>query len=142
MLRLIPTLFSAVSANIDKVIRRKRRNIIGYCVAVLFALTAYASGVMAFVTFLMQSNSPLTSWLVVAVIATSISLFVIALIMTINYLEKRKTSKPSNTASAASLIAASQVSNSKNISPLIISALGIYFAWSKMSRNDRKDQNL
>jgi len=139
MLRLIPTLLSAVSADIDKVIRRKRRNMIGYCVAALFGLTAYVSAVMALVTLLMQSNSPLTSWLVVAVVATSISLFVIATIMTMNYLEKRKTSKPSHTASAASLIAASQISNSKNISPLIISALGIYFAWSKMSSNDKKD---
>lgn len=139
MLRLIPTLLSAVSTDIEKIIRRKRRNLIGYCVATLFALTAYFSGVMALVTWLMQSNNPLTSWLVVAVLAISISLLVIASIMTVNYFEKREKSKPSNTATTASMIAASQMSNSKNLSPLIISALGIYFAWSKMKSSEQKD---
>lgn len=139
MLRLVPTLLSAVSTDIEKIIRRKRRNLIGYCVATLLALTAYFSGVMALVTWLMQSNNPLTSWLVVAVIAISISLLVIASIMTVNYFEKREKSKPSNTATTASMIAASQMSNSKNLSPLIISALGIYFAWSKMKSSEQKD---
>lgn len=139
MLRLIPTLLSAVSTDIEKIIRRKRRNLIGYCVATLLALTAYFSGVMALVTWLMLSNNPLTSWLVVAVLAISISLLVIASIMTVNYFEKREKSKPSNTATTASMIAASQMSNSKNLSPLIISALGIYFAWSKMKSSEQKD---
>lgn len=139
MLRLIPTLISAISTDIEAAIRRKRRNLIGYCAAALFALTAYFAGVMALVTWLMQSNNPLMSWVVVAVIAISLSLLVIASIMAVNYSEKRKTRKPSNTATTASMITASQVASSKNFSPLIISALGIYFAWSKMNGSNRKD---
>jgi chromate transport protein ChrA len=139
MLRFIPTLLSAVSTDIEKVVRRKRRNLIGYCVAVLFALTAYFAGVMALVSWLMQFNDPLISWLVVAILAMSVALLVIASIMTINYVEKRKKSKPSNTATTASMIAASQISSSKNLSPLIISVLGIYFAWSKMKSSEQED---
>lgn len=139
MLRLLPTLLSAISTDFGVVVRRKRRNFIGYCVSALFAMTAYIAGVMVLLTWLMQSNNPLMAWIMIGVICASLSLFVIASIMVLNYYEKRKNSTPSNIASTASLIAASQVAKSTNITPIVLALMGAYFAYSKTSKPENHD---
>ncbi len=140
MLKLLPMLASAASSDLEQYIRRKRRNLIGYCVAALFGFTAYASGVAALVVWLMQTNSPLVTWLVVGVISISLSLLAIAIILGLNYYEKRKRSRTSSTASTAALFAASQAASSKSFTPVMLALAGAYFAWSHNSKS--KQENL
>ena len=134
MLKLLPMLASAASSDLEHFVKRKRRNLIGYCVAALFGLTAYVSGVMAFVVWLLQNNSPLMTWLVVGVISISLSLLVISIILGINYYDKRKRSRTSSTTSTAALFAASQAASSKNFTPILLTLAGAYFAMSRSSK--------
>lgn len=139
MLKLLPMLASAASSDLEQFVRRKRRNLIGYCIAALFGLTAYASGVMALVVWLMQTNSPLATWLVVGVISISLSLLAIVVILGLNYYDKRKRSRTSSTASTAALFAASQVASSKGLTPIILTLAGAYFAWSRNTKSRQHD---
>lgn len=139
MLRLLPMLLSAASADIGKVVRRKRRNLVLYCVAAIFALTAYFSLVMAAVHYLMLTESALASWMMIALVAISLAAIVIAGVMLANYVETRKSrrARPELLTAGATLALAPLLSgaSAKKGIPLALAIVGAVLAYNTFGRD-------
>jgi len=135
LFQLLPLLTSAVSSDIDTYMRRKRRNLLGYCVATLFALTAYFACIMAFITWLMRSNDPTMSWIIVGVIFISLALTALIFLLALSRYEKYQKKNTASATSTAALMFASQASKSSSTLTAILALAGAYFAYSQSGKS-------
>ncbi len=137
MLKLLPLLVSGLSADLERTYRRKRRNILVYCVAGLFALTAYLTGVMIFVLWLMQTNTPMVSLFALCIVAISLSLITIAGLAILKHYESRKTSAINSSTLSLAAEVASHTASTKSMSPLILTLVAAFYVMTKSNSPEK-----
>ncbi|MFN0263632.1 hypothetical protein ACKTEK_07110 [Tepidamorphus sp. 3E244] len=86
----IPMLASALTTDIKTAVRRTRRNVLIYTVALVALITAYAAAVVGAGIFAAQEWGGLAAAWLIAAIALATAILLVGIVALLNRLEKRK----------------------------------------------------
>jgi len=144
MLRLFTMLSSAAAYDINKVMRRKKRNAIFLAITGLFALTAFVALVVALGVYLATIFGSLEATLIVAGAAFVLALLTYCTVAIISRFERKKVERNSykeSLATGAALALAPQLLSGKKAGGIVLALAGGYIAYQQLVKNGQSDYN-